>query len=260
MRKEWDFDPQKQIDDTINWIKEYFVNNGGPNTKAIIGISGGKDSTIAAALLVRALGADRVHGVLMPNGVQEDIVHSYEICKALGIKYDEINIGPAVEALYGCIGQGDCEIPAVRTNTPSRIRMTTLYAVAAIYGGRVVNTGNWSEGWVGYTTKYGDLAGDFHLFQDLTVREILMMGRIMEEIPRHLVEKAPADGMTGMTDEDSMGITYEQIDAYLLESIIPDVATFHNMTTRHNRNEHKKCLRLPGPRATGRYKDDPWSF
>lgn len=253
MARNWKFDPQEQIDYTIEWIKKYFVKNAGSDTKAIVGISGGKDSTIAAALLVRALGAERVHGVLMPCGNQADIAHSYEICNALGIKYDEINIEPAVDAFYGCIGRGDCEIPAVRTNVPARMRMVTLYAIAAIYGGRVVNTGNWSEGWIGYTTKYGDLAGDFHLFQDLTVREVLMMGRVMKEIPSHLVDKAPADGMTGQTDEDNMGVTYEQIDAFLLEDILPDINTWRNMSQRHERNEHKKCINLPGPFAHGRH-------
>lgn len=258
--KKWNFNPEYQIEYTIQWIRKYFVKNAGLNTKAIIGISGGKDSTIAAALLVRALGADRVHGVLMPCGSQLDIDASYEICDALGIKYDEINIGPAVDALYDCIGRGDCETPAVRTNTPARIRMTILYAVAAIRGGRVVNTGNWSEGWIGYTTKYGDLAGDFHLFQGLTVREVLMMGRAMEEIPRHLVEKVPADGMTGQTDEDNMGVTYDQIDDYLLLGIVPDVDTWRNMSQRHARNEHKKCINLPGPYAEGRDRADEWLF
>lgn len=263
MAKEWKFNPQKQIDATVDWIKEYFAENGGPDTKAVIGISGGKDSTIAAALLVRALGPDRVVGVMMPCGVQADIMDSQEICDALDIEAYTINVGEAAQVLYHNLVavNGDVSLPSiVTTNTPARLRMTTLYAVAGLVGGRVVNTGNWSEGWIGYTTKYGDLAGDFHLFQDLTVREVLMMGRAMDEIPRRLVDKTPADGMSGKTDEDNMGVTYEQIDAYLLEDIIPDAATFHNMKTRHNRNTHKRCVRLPGPRPVGRYEEDPWAF
>lgn len=258
MARNWKFDPQEQIDYTIEWIKKYFVRNAGPDTKAVIGISGGKDSTIAAALLVRALGKDRVVGVMMPNGSQSDIDDSKEVCEILGIENYLIDIGDSLATLYNRLLSvaPDTENPlpdVVTTNTPARMRMATLYAVAGIVGGRVVNTGNWSEGWIGYTTKYGDLAGDFHLFQDLTVREVLMMGRVMKEIPRRLVDKAPADGMTGQTDEDNMGVTYEQIDSYLLEDIIPDVDTWRNMSQRHERNEHKKCINLPGPFAYGRH-------
>ena len=262
MRK-WSFDPDVQIQETIDWIKEYFANNGTPDTKAVIGISGGKDSTIAAALLVRALGADRVIGVMMPCGEQADISDSQEVCDVLDIEAYTINIGEATEALYKtlipvrAVSDFDGPLPSiVTTNTPARLRMATLYAVAGIVGGRVVNTGNWSEGWIGYTTKYGDLAGDFHLFQRLTVREILMMGDAMRELPTHLVHKAPADGMSGKTDEDNMGVTYEQIDAYLLEDEMPDAATFHNMNTRHKRNLHKRAINLPGPDARGRRRGD----
>lgn len=254
MAREWKFDPQKQIDETIDWIKRYFVKNGNADTKAVIGISGGKDSTIAAALLVRALGADKVVGVLMPQGKQKDIDDSIEICKKLGIQYHTINIGYACTSLYeDFTSSTNFELNAqIETNTPARMRMITLYMIAAAVGGRVVNTGNWSEAWIGYTTKYGDFAGDFHLFQKLTVREVLMMGRIMQEIPRHLVDKAPADGMSGKTDEENMGVTYEQIDAYLLEDILPDVDTWRNMCQRHSRNVHKEAINLPGPVARGR--------
>lgn len=257
MSREWSFDPQKQIEDTIDWIKRYFGKNAGPNTKAIIGISGGKDSTIAAALLVRALGKDNVLGVMMPCGSQADIADSHEVVKALHIPFIEVNVGGAMDAITAALPEemfGERN-DAYYTNTPARLRMTTLYGIAALVGGRVVNTGNWSEGWIGYTTKYGDLAGDFHLFQALTVREVLMMGRAMEEIPRHLVDKKPADGMSGKTDEDNMGVTYDQIDDYLLLDVVPDVDTWRNMNQRHNRNVHKKCIDLPGPRASGRNKD-----
>jgi NAD+ synthase len=255
--KDYEFDPAEQVKLIENFIKTYFAENGNPNTKAVIGISGGKDSTIAAALLVRALGADRVIGVLMPQSVQIDIEDSRRVCEYLGIKSYEIDIGRTFDTLTEDLPTDLFDLHDDNSiyfcNTPARLRMTTLYAVAGIVGGRVVNTGNWSEGWIGYTTKYGDLAGDFHLFQDLTVREVLMMGRVMKEIPRRLVDKAPADGMTGQTDEDNMGVTYEQIDSYLLEDIIPDVDTWRNMSQRHERNEHKKCINLPGPFAHGRH-------
>ena len=251
MGKKREFDPAEQVEVIVKFIQNYFIENGNPNTKAIIGISGGKDSTIAAALLVRALGADRVHGVLMPCGTQTDIAYSYEVCKTLGIKYDEVNIEPAVDAFYGCVGRGDCEIPAIRTNVPARMRMVTLYAVAAIYGGRVCNTGNASERFIGYTTKYGDLAGDFALFTDLTIREIYAIGDYLE-LPEYLVHKAPADGMTGKTDEETTGIPYNVIDDFLLEGKHPeDMKIYEKMITAHKRNIHKQCINLPKPYRIG---------
>ena len=255
--------PEVEIAHIVDEIKQYFVDNGNKNTKAVIGISGGKDSTIAAALLVRALGADRVIGAMMPEGEQKDIADSREVCQLLGIHAEEINIGPAVDALYGCIGYGDCEIPAVRTNTPARIRMATLYAIAAIYGGRVINTGNASEFYVGYTTKYGDLAGDFAILKDYYVRDVLAIGDALDELPPHLVHKAPGDGMSGKTDEDNMGFTYEALDAYLIDSIVPEYDVLRNIEERHKRNRHKQDIRIPMINAkTRKWAEDegPWAF
>ena len=255
--------PEVEIAHIVDEIKQYFVDNGNKNTKAVVGISGGKDSTIAAALLVRALGADRVIGVMMPEGEQKDIADSREVCQLLGIHAEEINIGPAVDALYGCIGYGDCEIPTVRTNTPARIRMATLYAIAAIYGGRVINTGNASEFYVGYTTKYGDLAGDFAILKDYYVRDVLAIGDALDELPPHLVHKAPGDGMSGKTDEDNMGFTYEALDAYLIDSIVPEYDVLRNIEERHKRNRHKQDIRIPMINAkTRKWAEDegPWAF
>ena len=163
---------EAEIQHMIDEIKRYFVENGNKDTKAVIGISGGKDSTIAAALLVRALGPERVFGVLMPDGDQKDIKDSVAVCEALHIPYRVHNIGPVTKMFAGMIGDAYNK-PIVNTNTPARIRMATLYAVAADIGGRVINTGNASELYVGYTTKYGDLAGDFAILKDYYVREIL---------------------------------------------------------------------------------------
>jgi NAD+ synthase len=246
------FNPELEIQNMITEIKKYFVQNGGKTTKAIIGISGGKDSTIAAALLCRALGSDNVIGVLMPEGNQKDIADSRRVCELLNIHSEEINIGPAVDALYGCIGYGDCEIPAVRTNTPARIRMATLYAVAAIYGGRVVHTGNASEMYVGYTTKFGDMAGDFSIFYDFYVREILAIGDALR-LPAELVHKAPGDGMTGKTDEDNFGFSYDVLDAYLLDNETPSYEVLRLIEERHERNLHKMhMLHIPYIRARTR--------
>lgn len=237
-------DVEVEIQHMIDEIKKYFVNNSNKDTKAVIGISGGKDSTIAAALLVRALGADKVVGVLMPDGVQNDISDSREVCEVLGIKSREIDIGPITHMFAAQFGQAYSK-PIVATNTPARIRMAMLYAVAADIGGRVINTGNKSELYIGYTTKYGDLAGDFAIFKDYTVREILEIGDNLDELPKHLVHKAPGDGMSGKTDEDNTGIPYDVLDAYLLDEVIPDYDVLRNIEERHQRNRHKYDIHIP---------------
>lgn len=232
----------------VNWIKEYFKDN--PEGKAIIGISGGKDSTIAAALCVEALGADRVVGVMMPQGNQSDIKDSVEVCQSLDIFSLEVNMENAYEDIRDAIGtallnkhtvspyEKVCSNNMIRTNLPARLRMATLYAVAALYpNSRVVNTCNRSEDYVGYSTKYGDAAGDFSPLGNLTVREVLEIGDELG-LPKHLVHKAPSDGMCGKTDEDNLGFTYEQLDDYILgtgtvdEEIIEKIEHLHRVT-RH---------------------------
>ena len=246
------FDPYAEIENIKNWIKNYFLDSNG--AKAIIGISGGKDSTIAAALLVRALGADRVIGVMMPQDKQSDLHHSKLVCTTLGIPHLTIDVGPACTALYRAIDEGydmdhcvEQQNKTVATNTPARMRMATLYAVAALYHGRVCNTGNRSELYIGYTTKYGDLAGDFALLKAYTVREVLLIGHCLSEIPQWLIDKAPADGMSGLTDEDNLGFTYAQVDDLILEGIIPDFNSYEKIQKAHSRNLHKDCIRLPYP-------------
>ena len=243
-RDKWEFNAEKQRDHIIDWIKDYFVKNG-PDAKAVIGISGGKDSTIAAALLVRALGADRVIGVLMPNGTQKDIADSRRVCEHLGIPSFEVNIGAACTALYHAIDVGydydkQCDKnPMVSTNTPARMRMATLYAVAALVGGRVCCNGNRSERYVGYTTKFGDSAGDFALLMDYTVREVLLIGDTLD-LPSDLVHKAPADGMCGATDEDNLGFTYEELDNFILENEYPKYDTYKKICQKHQASNHKR--------------------
>lgn len=253
MGRKREFDPAEQVEVIVKFIQNYFVENGNSNTKAIIGISGGKDSTIAAALLVRALGADRVVGVMMPNRTQDNIADSIEVCEILGISHYTFNIGYAYDAMINGFNY-DVALPIneqITTNTPARLRMTALYMVAAAVGGRVCNTGNASEKFIGYTTKYGDLAGDFALFTDLTVREIYAIGDYLE-LPEYLVHKAPADGMTGKTDEETTGIPYDVIDDFLLEGKHPkDIKIYEKMITAHKRNIHKQCINLPKPYRIG---------
>lgn len=252
-------DAEKEVQHIVDEIKHYFVKNGNENTKAVIGISGGKDSTIATALLVRALGPERVVGVMMPNKTQTDIEDSIKVCDILGIKHYTINIGYAYDALISSFTY-DAELPMsdqIETNAPARLRMNALYMVAAAVGGRVINTGNASELYVGYTTKYGDLAGDFAILRDYYVRDVYAIGDALRELPYELVHKAPGDGMSGKTDEDNMGFTYEVLDAYLLDHETPDYEILRNIQERHRRNEHKHCVQLPYIHEATRHWDDP---
>ena len=211
-----------QHDEIIEFIKTFFTGKKGP---AIIGISGGKDSTVCAALLVEALGKDRVIGVSMPNGEQPDIADAEKVFETLGIRKVTVNIGDAYKDITGAIcanfmedvGKGNLEndIPTLyTTNTPARLRMVSLYGVAAILNGYVCNTCNASEDWVGYSTKWGDAVGDFALLNYLTKTEVVALGDYMK-LPSELIHKAPSDGMCDKTDEDNMGFTYEELDFYL---------------------------------------------
>ena len=254
---EYNFDVEKNVERIKEFIKDYFVNNATPDTKAVIGISGGKDSTVAAKLLVDALGKHRVISVMMPQDVQRDIDDSRKVCELLDIAACEIDIGPACAALYRSIDEGYdydhttvTNIPAITTNTPSRIRMTTLYAVAATIGGRVCNTGNASEAFVGYTTKYGDLAGDFALLKNFTVSEIFEIGDYLG-LPYDLVHKTPSDGMSGKSDEENTGVPYRVIDNYLMYGIYPDQFYYEKMMAAYKRNIHKQVINLPAPRRCG---------
>jgi NAD+ synthase len=256
--KKYIIDARYEREEIIKWIKKYFVENGNANTKAVIGISGGKDSTIAAALLVRALGPERVIGVLMPNNRQSDIEDSYNICNTLGIQHYTINIGDTYKILTeDFINRTGLPLtPTIETNTPARLRMVCLYMVAAAVGGRVCCTGNASEKYVGYTTKYGDLAGDFALFTDYYVRDVLAIGDTMEEIPRELVHKIPSDGMSGYSDEERLGFRYETLDSFVLDDVYPNAITISNIDNRHKTNLHKDCIRLPHPRVQSRHSED----
>lgn len=258
---EYKFNAQDEMVHIIKWIRDYFVDNGDSNTKAIIGISGGKDSTIAAALLVRALGSDRVIGVLMPNGEQKDIEDAKNVCKILNIQSKIVNIRDICKECYAAYPGDNCGglSKTVLTNTPARIRMTILYMVAAENHGRVCNTGNRSELYVGYTTKYGDLAGDFALLKEYTMSEVLKLGEALTELPKELVFKIPADGMSGLSDEDNLGFTYQQVDDLLLYGIVPEMKYFEKIKAAHRRNKHKDCIHLPAPLKSEWYNNH-WEF
>ena len=215
------FNAKKVKDDVVEWIKNWF-NENGKDCNAIVGISGGKDSSVCAALCVEALGKDRVIGVLMPKGEQFDIDMSKLLVEHLGIKSFTVNIGAAVDALSLQIEKNAGEMSAQsKINLPPRIRMATLYAVGQSYNGRVCNTCNLSEDWVGYSTRYGDSVGDFSPLSRLTVQEVKALGRELN-LPEVLVDKVPIDGLCGKTDEDNLGFTYATLDRYIREGICED--------------------------------------
>ena len=233
------FNAQKVKNGLVEWIQDYFKQNASPETKAVIGISGGKDSSIAAALCVEAIGKDRVFGVLMPQGEQYDIDVAYALCEALDIPHVEINIEKPVQALFDELEKpGLCLNDVAAFNTPARVRMTTLYAVSGMVGGRVANTCNLSEDWVGYSTKFGDSAGDFSPLSDLTVTEVLAIGR-ETGLAARFIDKTPIDGLCGKTDEDNLGFTYAVLDIYIREGVCEDQAVKEKIDRLHRLNLHK---------------------
>ena len=231
------FDAIKIKNDCVEWIRNFFAENGR-DCNAIIGISGGKDSSVAAALCVEALGKDRVIGVLMPCGEQSDIDCSRQLVEFLGIKNYTVDIKDAVEGLTNALPEG-MEITAqTRTNIPPRVRMATLYAIGQSSNGRVVNTCNLSEDWVGYSTRYGDAAGDFSPLCHLTVAEVKEIGRVLG-VPENLIEKTPADGLCGKTDEDNLGFTYAVLDKYIRTGICEDEKTKERIDYLHRISRFK---------------------
>ncbi len=234
------FDALKVKNECVEWIKKFFEENG-KDCNAVIGISGGKDSSVAAALCVEALGADRVIGVLMPCGDQFDISCSYMLVEHLGIKHYVVNIKDAVEGLKNSMPENLELSRQSLINLPPRIRMSTLYAVSQSCNGRVVNTCNLSEDWVGYSTRYGDAAGDFSPLCNLTVAEVKEIGRAAG-LPDELVDKTPIDGLCGKTDEDNLGFTYAMLDRYIRTGEIDDEQIKAKIDDMHRKNLFKLQL------------------
>ena len=224
----------------VNEIKAWFKVNGN-KASAVIGISGGKDSTVAAALLVEALGKDRVVGVMMPNGIQPDIADSERTIEYLGINSYFVNIYDIYDAQIKAIRANEIPISDdTKINLPPRIRMATLYAIAQSLpnGGRVINTCNASEDFVGYSTKFGDSAGDMSPLGDCFVSEVIGIGDILG-LPKDLVHKAPSDGLCGKTDEERFGFTYDDIEKYICEGSTGDTDIDKRIVMMNNAAQHK---------------------
>lgn len=247
-----------------DWIVGYFCRNGNADTKAIIGISGGKDSTVVAYLCAAALGKERVVGVKMPCGEQKDINYADAVIKNLGIDDYEINIDNIVNSIHK-----ELKLPfghswprAMIYNIPPRVRMTVLYAVAAALGGFVANTSNLSERYIGWSTKWGDGAGDFAPLADYTVEEVLAIGKELG-VPDELLYKTPEDGLTGKSDEEAIGVEYALIDQYIRGEKPDNYKACRIIHERHEANLHKMAAQnVPHPHAGLRYEDmkDDWAF
>ncbi len=234
------FDVKKTKDACVAWIRDFFEQNG-KDCNAVVGISGGKDSSIAAALCVEALGKDRVIGVLMPQGEQHDIDKAYMLVNHLGIRHYEVNVGGAIDAILAAMPK-DLPLTAQTVqNVPPRVRMTTLYAISQSCNGRVCNTCNLSEDWVGYSTRYGDSVGDFSPMSNLTVTEVKEMGHLLG-LPCELVEKVPIDGLCGKTDEENLGFTYAELDVYIRTGVMEDAVKKEMIDRRHRANLFKLQL------------------
>jgi NAD+ synthase len=229
------FNAEKIKNECVQWIRDFFEKSG-KGCNAVVGISGGKDSSVVAALCVEALGRDRVIGVLMPNGEQADIDMAKLLVNTLGIKHYVINIKDAVDGLVSAIPFELSE--QSKTNLPPRIRMSTLYAVSQSHNGRVANTCNLSEDWVGYSTRYGDSVGDFSPCSFLTVDEVKQIGRLLG-LPSELVDKVPIDGLCGRTDEDNLGFTYAELDRYIRTGEIDNLEHKEKIDRMHRMNLFK---------------------
>ena len=229
------FNAEKVKNECVNWIRDFFENNG-KDCNAVVGISGGKDSSIVAALCVEALGKERVIGVLMPCGEQADIDKALLLVNHLGIKHYIVDIKDAVDGLVKNIPVELSEQSV--TNLPPRIRMSTLYAVSQSHNGRVANTCNLSEDWVGYSTRYGDSVGDFSPCSNITVDEMKQIGRILG-LPDELVDKVPTDGLCGKTDEEKLGFTYAELDRYIRTGEIDNPESKEKIDRLHKMNLFK---------------------
>ena len=241
------FNVEAATEGLVKWIQDWFEKNG-KDCNAVIGISGGKDSTVCAGLLVKALGKDRVIGVLMPNGEQADIADSHKVVNFLDIKYYTINIEEAYDSILRYMSwHNDLNVTKQTTeNLPPRLRMSTLYAVSQSVNGRVCNTCNMSEDWVGYSTRYGDSVGDFSPLSNYTVTEVKEIGHYLG-LPAELVDKTPADGLCGKSDEDNLGFTYHELDDYIRYGILPKPEIKEIIDRKHERNLFKLQLMQTAP-------------
>ena len=240
-----EFNAEKVKNDIVQWIRDWFAANG-PECSAVVGISGGKDSSVVAALCVEALGKERVFGVLMPNGQQKDIKDAEDLCKFLDIPHIKVDIKDAYEQILHSIEVMGCysyclpkkSSDQTKINLPPRIRMTILYAISQTRNGRVACTDNLSESYIGYSTRWGDNVGDFCPLANLTSEEVVAVGDALG-LPYELTHKVPSDGLCGKTDEDRFGFTYEVLNKYIRTGICEDEEVKAKIDSMHQKNLFK---------------------
>lgn len=239
------FNAVEAKDRIVEWIRNWFAANAPEGALAVVGISGGKDSSVCAALCVEALGHDRVYGILMPNGEQPDIMYSIDLVRHLNLKnichnikdeYDDIH-----REVWINLYEKETKIPSAQTkiNLAPRLRMAVLYAYSQSLNGRVCCTDNLSESYVGYSTQWGDNVGDFCPIKNYTSDEVIAIGRALR-LPEELLVKAPSDGLCGKTDEDNLGFTYRTLNEYIRLGQIEDAAAKEKIDHLHNINAFKR--------------------
>ena len=247
-----DFNAVEHKDRIVQWIRDWFEENG-KDCKAVIGISGGKDSTVAAALCVEALGKDKVIGVSMPDVFQSDFEDVMKVVNHLDIKWCVANIGDIckefLKVVFNSINVVSKDIVGYSNQTvinlPPRIRMTTLYAISQSMNGRVVCTDNLSESYIGYSTRWGDNIGDFAPLANYTASEVVAIGEALG-LPHFLTHKTPSDGLCGQTDEDRFGFTYEELDTYIRTGECDNEAVKLSIITKRENNRFKR-IDIPHP-------------
>ena len=245
---EYRFEAEQTRDALVRKIRE-FARDAGCR-RVVLGISGGKDSSVAAALCARALGRENVYGVMLPDGEQKDISDSERVCGSLGIQRRTVNIGAMHRALAEAIDESsraDGAFPLAFSresdiNVGPRLRMTTLRYIAQALGAFLCGTGNLSEATVGYCTKDGDTSCDFNPLGRLTSLEVVAVGRTLRELPAELVEKTPTDGLSGMSDEEKMGLKYSQIHDFIRLGSCGDPKVYEKIARRERANRHKRRL------------------
>lgn len=215
---EYKFNAEEHLNKCVEWTRQWFEENG-KGCNAVIGMSGGKDSTIVAAILCLAIGCDRVIGVAMPDEGQ-GINDADKICEYLGIKFINMPIGPITERFKTSsenINDDNFKwSKQTEQNIPPRVRMTMLYAIAQTFKGRVIGTTNLDERLTGYFTKFGDgLACDIEPIEMLTVSEILEMGELIGLPSKWLYKVPSADLPNTLTDEEELGFSYKDFDLYI---------------------------------------------
>lgn len=237
---------ENEIKEIISWIKTYIADTRAKGV--VIGMSGGKDSLVAAKLCSEAIGSDKVLGIIMPNGEMADITDAIDTCKLLGIDYQIIDISTAykniIEETQFTLQGRNGNLSSITTiNTPPRLRMTILYAVAGSLSYLVVNTSNLSEIMVGYSTKWGDSAGDIAPLANYTKSEVCEIG-LKLGLPVNLVNKTPSDGLSGHSDEDKLGFTYNELDKLIRKG--EKGKNYDKILSAHTSTSHKRN-KIPRP-------------